>query len=308
MSTINYNLKCNKNKDCDSNACELIYENDKPIGRFCLVSSEDKKYTKKCDRHRECNSNKCEKIYDANGHYLTKKCVKAPKKDNDTAYNNLFGSDRSNKYGIMNANSFGTNDLSDNYTPGPMSELIQKILSIIGDLFHIIVYNPTKMCQNGGGVCDDNCIGECAVKPTEEQGILYSIWRSIFDAIFMNVMKTADRSIFFGGINAKNYDTCSGKCTKERSRPIDLWYLRVFVTILFPPFGVFLSRGLNGLIYIIICCVLTCFFYFPGLIYALAVMSVSVPDIADQKKVQAPTKNKNKDKDIDMIDRFKKLE
>ena len=35
-------------------------------------------------------------------------------------------------------------------------------------------------------------------------------------------------------------------------------------------------------------------------------MSVSVPDIVEQKKVQAHTKNKNKDKD--MIDRFKKLE
>ena len=303
MSKINYDLKCNKNSDCESNACELIYENNSAVGRFCLVSGEDTKYTKKCQRHRDCNSNKCEKIYDANGHYLTKKCVKAAPQKKDSSYDQLFGSERSNKYGMMNANSFTAPDISDGYEPGPMSSLIQKIISIIGDLFNIIVYNPKQVCKEGGGECNETCPGDCEGVPNEEQGILYSIWRSIFDAIFMNIMREFDSSLFFGGINNKNYDTCNGRCDPNKSRPIDLWYLRVFVTILFPPFGVFLSRGLNGFLYIIICCVLTCFFYFPSLIYALAVMSVSVPEIDEQQKVNNDKKNKD-----DMINRFKKLE
>ena len=116
-------------------------------------------------------------------------------------------------------------------------------------------------------------------------------------------MSNFDSSIFFGEINNNNYNTCDGICDPTKSRPIDLWYLRVFVTILFPPFGVFLSRGLNGILYIIICCILTCFFYFPGLIYALAVMSVSVPEIDEQKKVNKDKKNKD-----NTINRFKKLE
>ena len=47
------------------------------------------------------------------------------------------------------------------------------------------------------------------------------------------------------------------------------------LTILLPPFGVYLSRGLRGIKYVLICCVLTCFFYFPGLFYALVVMNNS---------------------------------
>ena len=63
MNKISYDLKCNNNSDCDSNACETIYENNKSVGRFCLVSDENKKYTKKCRFPRDCISNKCEKIY-----------------------------------------------------------------------------------------------------------------------------------------------------------------------------------------------------------------------------------------------------
>ena len=32
MATISYDKKCNKNKDCKSNVCEMIYQNSKPVG------------------------------------------------------------------------------------------------------------------------------------------------------------------------------------------------------------------------------------------------------------------------------------
>ena len=50
------------------------------------------------------------------------------------------------------------------------------------------------------------------------------------------------------------------------------FYFRYFMTILFPPAGVFMAKGVSGLMYFLICCFLTLMLYFPGLIYALIIM------------------------------------
>jgi uncharacterized membrane protein YqaE (UPF0057 family) len=64
---------------------------------------------------------------------------------------------------------------------------------------------------------------------------------------------------------------------------MSLWLPRTIITILLPPFGVYMSRGLRGYKYVIICCLLTCVFYFPGLIYAFIVMGNS--KIAEEEAV-----------------------
>ena len=53
------------------------------------------------------------------------------------------------------------------------------------------------------------------------------------------------------------------------AKGFDLWYIRMLLTILFPPFGIFMSKGLKGMGQILICSALTACFYFPGLIYAI---------------------------------------
>ena len=50
-------------------------------------------------------------------------------------------------------------------------------------------------------------------------------------------------------------------------------YLNIVAIILCPPLGVFMSFGLSGWFKILIACVLSLLFYFPGLIYALLVTS-----------------------------------
>ena len=45
--------------------------------------------------------------------------------------------------------------------------------------------------------------------------------------------------------------------------------LKYVILILCPPFYIFLNKGLSGWIYILIDLLLTAFFYFPGLIYAV---------------------------------------
>ncbi len=87
-------------------------------------------------------------------------------------------------------------------------------------------------------------------------------------------MKNTKHGYLWGSIQKRNYDSCNGKC-KKNSKGIDLWYVRTLITILFPPFGVFLAKGFSGMGQILLSCILTACFYFPGLIYSLAVINSS---------------------------------
>ena len=69
---------------------------------------------------------------------------KSTRRDLDTPFNNLFGKERSNKYGILNDN---TSQLKLG-EGGPISEIIVKVFSIIGGLFSIIIYDFSK-CSHG---------------------------------------------------------------------------------------------------------------------------------------------------------------
>ena len=59
----------------------------------------------------------------------------------------------------------------------------------------------------------------------------------------------------------------------------------MILTILFPPFGVFMAKGFKGMKQILICSILTACFYFPGLIYALSVINSSSNEITEIKEV-----------------------
>jgi len=302
MESISYDHPCNSNKDCESNVCELIYENDKPKGRYCLMNTNNK-YTKKCSSHKDCNSGMCEKIYDNDGKYLTRKCIKAPKIDRDTAFNSLFGKERSNEYGLINENTIALQAGN----KGPITEIMFKILSIMGNFYNLIFFNfdvcgdnkrrTDKKCSKGKTECCGNvtispwgrCLprqGECSMLTEQaNHGVLYGIWLSIFHTVFGGIMKNFNHGLIWGGIQKKYHDDCKGKC-KTGSKGIDLWYLRTIITVLFPPFGVFLAKGLMGLMQIIICGVLTCLFYFPGLIYAFSVINSSKKETEEINKIK----------------------
>ena len=295
MATISYDKKCNKNKDCKSNVCEMIYQNSKPMGRFCLTNSNDK-YTKKCISSKDCMSGICKKIYDSNGHFVVKKCVKAPKVDTDSSFDSLFGKSRSDEYGVMNSSAIKLS-IGEH---GPITEIIIKVFSIIGDLFSIIVFNfdacgnsrrkSEKKCGNSiskvdiYGKCSKRANDECNVmEELDEQGILYILWRTIFDAVF-GIFGGIQQGWIWGAIQHKYYDKCANKC-KPGSNTLDLWYIRTFITVLFPPFGVLMARGINGFPYILLSCILTAMFYFPGLIYSFAVINSSKLEIQEKKEI-----------------------
>ena len=64
----------------------------------------------------------------------------------------------------------------------------------------------------------------------------------------------------------------AGKLKQKKGSCFEYTFFRYFITIMLPPLGIFLSRGLSSW-YNIILCGLLCFFkYIPGLIYAIVVM------------------------------------
>jgi uncharacterized membrane protein YqaE (UPF0057 family) len=46
----------------------------------------------------------------------------------------------------------------------------------------------------------------------------------------------------------------------------------IISTVILPPMGLFMELGLKGWMNLLICCILTLFYYFPGLIYALIIL------------------------------------
>lgn len=63
---------------------------------------------------------------------------------------------------------------------------------------------------------------------------------------------------------------------------VNLSWLRYFIVILCPPAGVFMAYGFAGWLQILICCLASLLYYFPGLVYALIVINRS--DVADYMK------------------------
>ena len=296
MESINYDKPCNKSSDCKSNVCELIYENDKPKGRYCLTNTNNK-YTISCRSDKDCISGECKDIYDKNGNLVTRKCVKAPKIDKDTAYNSLFGSDRDNEYGLISGDTIQLKVGK----RGPITEILIKVFSIIGNLFNILIFN-TDVCGTNRRIARKNCkdenvkLGsfnscgkprksECSVfTERENHGLLYGVFFSIFDPLLKALLGNK-KSLLSDRLNKKYYNKNTGKCDKRHGAfRFDLWWIRTTLTILFPPIGVFMAKGMNGMLQVLICCVLTMMFYVPGLIYALLVINGSDVEI-DSKKI-----------------------
>ena len=91
---------------------------------------------------------------------------------------------------------------------------------------------------------------------------------SIIETIFNTVFGQSVGG-FFGQGN--QIDPKTGKVIKPKGRickrPPKIFHY--VILILCPPMYVFLKKGLSGWIYILVTILLTSFFYFPGLIYAV---------------------------------------
>ena len=94
-----------------------------------------------------------------------------------------------------------------------------------------------------------------------------NIITGIIETIFNTVFGQSTGG-FFGQSPQKDPET--GKVYNPEKKLVkDLRSHSCNFQLLCPPFYVFLKKGLSGWIYILIDLLLTAFFYFPGLIYAV---------------------------------------
>ena len=261
MTSLDFGKKCKKNSDCSSNVCSMKYDDGEPVGRFCL-EGDGQRYTKLCEYPRDCLSNKCVKIYNDNNEFIGKRCLKGKRKVKDSALDNLFGKTPPSRYGVNNE-EYMNNKMAEFGHAGPVTEIIIIVFNILGDIFSALIYN----------------FRECS-HDYENQGLIYGLFMGIATSVYKILMGPYDGGLFWGGLQSKYYDEANNKC-KANSRGFDMWYVRTIITILFPPLGVFMAKGLNGMGDIVMSSILTTLFYFPGLIYAFAVMSASDANVRE---------------------------
>lgn len=93
----------------------------------------------------------------------------------------------------------------------------------------------------------------------------------VFFSIFRYMFNTVFGQIFTGiwGWDNKEYEK-NKKCYKPPENRLPMTV--IITTVLLPPLGLFLEYGISYWIYIIICTILTYFYYFPGLLYALVLL------------------------------------
>jgi uncharacterized membrane protein YqaE (UPF0057 family) len=91
----------------------------------------------------------------------------------------------------------------------------------------------------------------------------------------------------------------AGKLKENNGIHFEYTFFRYFITLMLPPMGVFLSRGISAWFNILICGLLCFIKYFPGLIYALIIMQ-NAPHSERYKKMKRdklakkhPPKNKD---------------
>ena len=92
-------------------------------------------------------------------------------------------------------------------------------------------------------------------------GLIREVFNYILEPIF---------SSFWGHGNNNKVGKCK-KCFSTRAGKLP--FSVIIGTILLPPLGVFMELGISGWINIVVCVLLTLAFYFPGLIYALILLT-----------------------------------
>jgi uncharacterized membrane protein YqaE (UPF0057 family) len=121
-----------------------------------------------------------------------------------------------------------------------------------------------KSVANGGGPIGKIFI--FLIKDIFIDGLLIGFYNTAID-IFNEGFAFVDEMFFsdFKGVLAGKFKSKKGTC-------FEYTYFRYFITIMLPPMGVFLARGLAAWYNIAICAFLCMIYYFPGLIYALIVI------------------------------------
>jgi len=100
--------------------------------------------------------------------------------------------------------------------------------------------------------------------------ILFTTFYNMVIDILADSFAFVDDMFFsdFKGILAGKFKSKKGMC-------FEYTYFRYFITIMIPPMGIFLSRGITSMVNIAICAFLCMINYYPGLIYSFIVIQTA---------------------------------
>ena len=90
---------------------------------------------------------------------------------------------------------------------------------------------------------------------------VYMVAEATLDMMFGDIRRAFGGEVENGGNEGTMGDGANAKCIPPSM-------VKLLLMVLCPPLALMLQVGIGGLFYVIICSLLTYFFYFPGLIYA----------------------------------------
>ena len=107
-------------------------------------------------------------------------------------------------------------------------------------------------------------------------GIQLVIWSSM-DLLKGIVLKIADKFGFTDDFFGLKTDETRGEELEQDLQKIQCvkpTFIKYIILVICPPLYVFMNKGINGWMYIIIDIILTMLFYFPGLLYAILICNI----------------------------------
>ena len=90
---------------------------------------------------------------------------------------------------------------------------------------------------------------------------VYMVAEATLDMLFGDMRRALGGEVDTGGNEGTVGNDAEAKCIPPSM-------VKLLLMVLCPPLALMLEVGIGGLLYVIICSLLTYFFYFPGLIYA----------------------------------------
>jgi uncharacterized membrane protein YqaE (UPF0057 family) len=300
-----YGKKCKENKDCSSNICEMTYTNNNPDTRRCVGGTkiESELGTEKklefggvCEKDSDCPSGLCEDKYGSeNGKdvIVGTFCVNQELK---LATECTYDSDcKSGRCKTVYENDIPVSRKCVVFDAQPKIENINRNFGDMKeeDLPEFAKSKEWKAARNEKYILSDS---EKA-KKLQGRGIISDIIIILMEIVVLGI-KTGFMLIFKGWslifyvvsfipslilkikllgfldkYRCQDKTKCElGKCDPKKSFTIKSKLIRQIMVIMFPPYGVFISKGASAIKEILLTCVLTIMFYFPGMMYGLNVI------------------------------------
>jgi uncharacterized membrane protein YqaE (UPF0057 family) len=242
--------RCKVDSECENELkCKMFYQDEektKPLGRYCSGDSGKLRTAYECSVDTDCPRGEC--VIERSNGSIRRIC-----KDNDELVyedevENVNYKAKDSKFRFFSIHPDRVKNALNEEKAGPVAELIVFFFSTLDSLLDLALSS------------------------------MYSMFMGIFDMIAGSFLRRKG-DLIFNEITRKNKD--GGFC-------FSMWTMRTILTIILPPYGVFMARGIKkgGLFRIILCCILTAFFYFPGLIYALIITHTSKVALEERKYTQ----------------------